>query len=239
MFYNISPDENLWLPNQVSLTFDDGVSEYTEALSHYLRDEGIPATFFIVAGNTIDKKCEKVLSLIRDDGHVIGNHTFNHPICTAIRTDAVLKEIRSNDDYLDKFLPQSNRLFRAPYGEWNSKCDTEVLSRLSNYYPKNIGWHRWARDWEINVKESNWSIEDAFNEVFFSGDRRYKNTIPRSNPHGVILLHDGCVPQILELTKKLVVKMRELQMEFVSLTDTLLKPLKVGSSDTCKCKLED
>ena len=71
----------LWRMNKnerkVYLTFDDGpIPEATPFILETLRARGIKATFFVVGDNV--RKYPELFEQVRQDGHVIGNHTFNH-----------------------------------------------------------------------------------------------------------------------------------------------------------------
>ena len=58
-------------------TFDDGpIPELTPKVLQILRKYNAKATFFMVADN-IDKHKE-VYQQVKDEGHSIGNHTYNH-----------------------------------------------------------------------------------------------------------------------------------------------------------------
>ena len=61
----------------VFLTFDDGPEpEITEFVLNSLDEYGFKATFFCRGDNA--EKHSKLLALIRNEGHAIGNHTYNH-----------------------------------------------------------------------------------------------------------------------------------------------------------------
>ncbi|MBV5349324.1 polysaccharide deacetylase family protein, partial [bacterium] len=61
----------------VYLTFDDGpIPEVTPWVLDLLRKEDIRATFFCVGENVM--KYPEVYRQILEDGHSVGNHTFNH-----------------------------------------------------------------------------------------------------------------------------------------------------------------
>lgn len=64
-------------PPRVALTFDDGPnSKYTPMLLEGLRKRNILATFFLV-GENIEGN-EEILLEMQKDGHLIGNHTWDH-----------------------------------------------------------------------------------------------------------------------------------------------------------------
>jgi peptidoglycan/xylan/chitin deacetylase (PgdA/CDA1 family) len=61
----------------VYLTFDDGpIPQSTPFILDTLREHGIKATFFMVGDNVI--KHPELYKQIVDEGHQVGNHTYNH-----------------------------------------------------------------------------------------------------------------------------------------------------------------
>lgn len=93
----------------IYLTFDDGpIPELTPWVLDILRQYEIKATFFCV-GENINKHPE-IFKRIIDEGHQVGNHTYNH-----------LKGWKThNNSYFDNIakcqtLTQTD-LFRPPYG---------------------------------------------------------------------------------------------------------------------------
>lgn len=63
--------------HSVYLTFDDGpIPESTPYLLKILREFDVKATFFVVGDNV--RKYPELYQQILNDGHRIGNHTFNH-----------------------------------------------------------------------------------------------------------------------------------------------------------------
>lgn len=71
----------LWRMDQhehaVYLTFDDGpIPESTPFILKTLRDFGVKATFFMVGENVL--RYHDLYNQIREEGHQVGNHTFNH-----------------------------------------------------------------------------------------------------------------------------------------------------------------
>lgn len=63
--------------HSVYLTFDDGpIPESTPFILDTLREYGVKATFFMVGDNV--RKYPHLYQQIVDEGHQVGNHTFNH-----------------------------------------------------------------------------------------------------------------------------------------------------------------
>ena len=93
----------------IYLTFDDGpIPIVTPFVLNILKQYDAKATFFCIGDNV--NKHPEVFELVKNYGHSIGNHTYNH-----------LKGWKTDDKtYLDNFLKtdellQTN-LFRPPYG---------------------------------------------------------------------------------------------------------------------------
>ena len=63
--------------HSVYLTFDDGpIPESTPFILKTLREHGVKATFFMVGDNV--RKYPQLYQQIVDEGHQVGNHTYNH-----------------------------------------------------------------------------------------------------------------------------------------------------------------
>ena len=64
-------------PPRIALTFDDGPNaRYTPMLLDELKKRNIRASFFLI-GENIEGN-EDILLQMRKDGHLIGNHTWDH-----------------------------------------------------------------------------------------------------------------------------------------------------------------
>ncbi len=93
----------------VYLTFDDGpIPEVTPWVLDLLRKEEIKATFFCVGENV--KKHPEVYRQILDNGHSVGNHTYNH--WQGLKKEN--KEYFGNIEKAGKYIDSD--LFRPPHG---------------------------------------------------------------------------------------------------------------------------
>ena len=64
---------------QLALTFDDGPNDpHTQRLLEVLARHNVHATFFLI-GRYVQQRPDIVRELVKA-GHVIGNHTFTHPL---------------------------------------------------------------------------------------------------------------------------------------------------------------
>ncbi|MDR1624632.1 MAG: polysaccharide deacetylase family protein [Tannerellaceae bacterium] len=93
----------------VYLTFDDGpIPEITPWVLDLLNQYDIKATFFCVGDNV--RKHPAIFQLILDQGHHIGNHTFNHLQGIRFQTKKYLDNIKKANEYIH------SHLFRPPHG---------------------------------------------------------------------------------------------------------------------------
>jgi peptidoglycan/xylan/chitin deacetylase (PgdA/CDA1 family) len=104
--------------NGVALTFDDGPNpRTTPRILATLREQDVKATFFVV-GSQVEKHPD-LLRQIVEEGHVIGNHTYDHANLSKLSTEQMRKELQSTQEAVDKALGYHHemKIMRPPYGE--------------------------------------------------------------------------------------------------------------------------
>ncbi|HTB30639.1 MAG TPA: polysaccharide deacetylase family protein [Bacteroidia bacterium] len=123
----------------VYLTFDDGpIPETTPYVLTTLKKYGIKATFFCVGENV--KKHPELYAHILEDGHFVGNHTFNHLKGWKTSLNAYLENVQECSKYIE------SGLFRPPYG----KMTVQQYNALKNKF-KLIFWDVLTPDYDLNV----------------------------------------------------------------------------------------
>ena len=162
-----SPDEPV-----LYLTFDAGYENgYTEKILDTLKKHNVKAAFFLV-GNYLQKNADLVRRMV-DNGHIVGNHTMNHPDMSAITDkEAFQKELTDLEDLFrqitGKELPKYYRPPQGIYSEENLKMAQEL-----GY--QTVFWSLAYKDWDNNKQPT---AEYALGKL-----------IPRSHNGAVILLH--------------------------------------------------
>ena len=113
--------------NKIYLTFDDGPTpEITEWVLEELKKHNAKATFFCI-GNNIEKYPD-VFEKVINEGHSIGNHTFNHLNGwktatedylenTKLCKEQILKSNPSNSELAKQIYNLKSAIFRPPYGK--------------------------------------------------------------------------------------------------------------------------
>ncbi len=93
----------------VYLTFDDGpIPEVTPWVLDLLRQHEIKATFFMVGDNI--RKYPDIYRMVVEEGHRIGNHTFNHIRGFRFRTQNYMANTEKANEIMQ------TDLFRPPHG---------------------------------------------------------------------------------------------------------------------------
>lgn len=100
---------------QVALTFDDGPdARFTAPILDILREEGVPAAFFLVGRNILQNP-DLVRRMVAE-GHEIGSHTFFHPHIDQIPDYRTRFEMNAVQRLITGITGRSTVLFRTPYG---------------------------------------------------------------------------------------------------------------------------
>jgi peptidoglycan/xylan/chitin deacetylase (PgdA/CDA1 family) len=124
------------------LTFDDGPDpRYTPEILRTLREYDVRAMFFVCGEMVVDNK--DLLGEMADDGHLVGNHTWSHPLLTKLSRFAIRSEIERTSEVIDDAYGEPPAWFRAPYGAWNR--DTFRIGAELGMEP--LGWTIDTLDW--------------------------------------------------------------------------------------------
>lgn len=156
----------------IYLTFDAGFENgYTPTILDTLKKHNIKAAFFLV-GNYLEKEPELVKRMV-EDGHIVGNHTYNHPDMSKISDmESFKKEITSLEESYKNITGQEMlKFYRPPQGKFNE--GNLKLAKELGY--KTIFWSLAYVDWYVNKQPTK---EYAFEKL-----------IPRIHPGAVVLLH--------------------------------------------------
>lgn len=156
---------------ELYLTFDNGYEEgYTGKILDVLKEKQVPAIFF-VTGHYIKTEPE-LLKRMATEGHLIGNHSWNHPDMSQISADRIRKELDQVKSGVETVTGQKEmRYLRTPRGIFNGQ--SLAVSQQLGY--TNVFWSIAYRDWEPK-KQKGWEYA-------------YKNVMTQLHPGAVILLH--------------------------------------------------
>ncbi|MGA2966974.1 MAG: polysaccharide deacetylase family protein [Terriglobales bacterium] len=100
---------------QIALTYDDGPNDpHTLRLLDVLAKHNVRATFFMI-GRHVQQRPD-IARAVAEAGHVIGNHTFTHPLLTFQSEAQTRKQLADCRQVLHDAIGEHSNLFRPPYG---------------------------------------------------------------------------------------------------------------------------
>jgi peptidoglycan-N-acetylglucosamine deacetylase len=169
----------LWRKSNVEkniyLTFDDGpIPEVTEFVLETLVKYNAKATFFCIGANI--EKHPHIFQKIIDEGHSIGNHTFNHLNGWHTENEVYLEniakcqEIILNFDHKPKIYSPQSSLLRPPYGRIKF---SQAKSLLPHY--QIVMWDVLSGDYMQNL----------------SPDAVLRKTLRYTEAGSIVLFHDS------------------------------------------------
>jgi len=154
---------------QLALTYDDGPNDpHTLRLLEVLAKHNVHATFFLI-GRYVQQRPDIAREIVRA-GHVVGNHTFTHPLLTLKSGNDVRNQLIDCRSALRDAVGEHSTLFRPPFG--GRRPAVLRIARELGLEP--IMWNVTGYDWSAPPAEV---IERKVTRQIRGGD--------------VILLHDG------------------------------------------------
>jgi peptidoglycan/xylan/chitin deacetylase (PgdA/CDA1 family) len=162
---------------KVTFTFDDGPSQVvTPLVLAKLKQHSIPAAFFVngrrFGGHSaVAIKNRAVLAETARQGHLIGNHSYTHPMMAQISTSRQKWEVRATHRAIIEVTGLRAYIYRPPFGGQTS-YSRRVLKRAGY---STVMW--------------NLSSNDPFGRHV----KKVHHTVMRKLAHhrgGIILMHD-------------------------------------------------
>jgi peptidoglycan-N-acetylglucosamine deacetylase len=154
---------------QIALTFDDGPNDpHTLELLDVLSRHNVHATFFLI-GRYVRERPDIVAEIARR-GHVVGNHTFTHPLLTLQSASRIRDELSRCGEAIHDVIGKHSNLFRPPWG--GRRPAVFRIARQLGLEP--VMWNITGYDWKASSPEF---IE--------------QKVTPKIRGADVILLHDG------------------------------------------------
>ena len=154
---------------QIALTYDDGPNDpHTLRLLEVLARREVHATFFMI-GRYVQQRPEIAREVVKA-GHVVGNHTFTHPLLIFKSAAEIRQELSDCRSALEDAIGQHSNLFRPPFGGRRPA----VLRIVRELGLEPVMWNVTGYDWSPPPSAA---IERKVAKQIRGGD--------------VILLHDG------------------------------------------------
>ena len=164
-------------PKYIALTFDDGPSrKYTP----------------IIEGE------EDIVKRMSEEGHLIGNHSYEHIQLTKAGAKAVCEAVEHTQEQIEAITGKRPEYIRPPYGDWNEELEEEI-----GMTP--VLWSLDSLDWKL--KDTGKIIRQVLKDVK-DGD--------------IILLHD-IFPSSVEAALELIDILQKEGYVFVTADELLIE----------------
>lgn len=183
---------------EVAITFDDGPDlVHTPRALDNLKKYGVKATFFLLGENV--EKYPDVAKRIVAEGHVVGNHSYNHPNFSKVTQEEYHNQILKAGEIIKGIGGYFPKFIRPPYGFINE----EQL--------------KWAT--EQSFMTVQWSI-DTLDWKGLSAEEITETVLANAFPGSVILQHtapDGMLQGSVEALDKMIPQLQSKGARFVTL----------------------
>lgn len=182
---------------RVALTFDDGPHpSYTKKLLDGLKERGVKATFFVVGENIPGR--EDIIRQMWEDGHLIGNHTYDHEDISRMTTEEACEELTKTSELVKEITGEGTAYVRPPFGNWDDSLDC-AMTMIS------VKWSVDPLDWTTG------NVSQVVNRV-----------VTKTDDNDIILLHDYYNSSV-EAALQIVDILQEKGFEFVTVEELLLE----------------
>lgn len=149
-YTNIHLNGGLSKGKTVALTFDDSPDENnTGKVLDILNLYRIKASFFMIGAPMVDYNAT-VTKRVFDEGHLVLNHSFNHPHFSKIGNEQIVHELNATSHRIESITGQYPLLFRPPYGSINQ----EVMNTINAQGYTTILWSLDSLDWALQDKDA-------------------------------------------------------------------------------------
>jgi peptidoglycan/xylan/chitin deacetylase (PgdA/CDA1 family) len=166
----------------IYLSFDDGPHpEITPLVLDHLNKWNAKASFFCVGNNVMNHP--EVYSRILDEGHAVGNHSFNHLNGWKQEDTDYLNDIAKAKQYID------SDLFRPPYG------------KITRFQLKQLAMPAYR------LRTIMWTVLSGDFDTSLEGEACLRNVLLQTKSGSIVVFHDSvrakekmlyALPKVLE-----------------------------------------
>lgn len=181
---------------KIAITFDDGPDAvFTPALLDGLKQRNVKASFFVIGQEA--EKYPELIQRMKEEGHLIGNHTYHHVELTRVDAQTEQKEIEMTNEVLEQITGERPVFLRPPYGSWREEIlqDMEMLP---------VKW---------NIDPLDWCTKSTGEIV--------RKVVTQAEENGIILLHD-CYGPSVEAGLQIIDTLTEAGYRFVTVDELIM-----------------
>ncbi len=155
----------------IYLTFDEGYEYgFSNSILDTLKANDVKAAFFLT-GDFIEREADLCKRMVQE-GHIVGNHSVNHPSMQDLSDEEIVYEIEENaKNFKEATGYEMDKFFRPPKGEFSPRV-LDIAKQL-NY--KTIFWSLAYVDWNVDNQPGK--------------DAAYQHVMDNYHNGGIFLLH--------------------------------------------------
>ncbi|MEE1085627.1 MAG: polysaccharide deacetylase family protein [Schaedlerella sp.] len=184
---------------KIAITFDDGPHEiYTPELLDGLKKRGVKATFFLIGKNIEKNDNHQIVRRMKEEGHLIGNHTYNHVEISKVDNSTALRELNHTSEIIYQITGERVEYMRPPFGVWQKSLEKEVC-----LIP--VMW---------TVDPLDWTTANMYEIV--------NKVVTEIKENDIILLHD-CYESSVRAALQIIDILTEEGYEFVTVEELILE----------------
>lgn len=161
------------------LTFDEGYENgFTGEILDILKENNVPAAFFVTKPYIL--KETDLINRMVNEGHIVGNHTSNHPAMPSVAHDVEKfnKEFTDTEEAFKEVTGKDiPKYFRPPMGRYSEK----TLYLTENLGYKSVFWSFAHKDWEINNQPSIEQTKEKIKGGMHNGSIILLHAVSESN----------------------------------------------------------
>ncbi|MCM1174595.1 MAG: polysaccharide deacetylase family protein [Blautia sp.] len=180
---------------KIALTFDDGPHPYyTEQLLDGLKERDVCATFFVTGEHA--ELYPDIIERMKEEGHLIGNHTYSHMQLRSGSLDAFKQELVKTNEIISGITGEEVLFVRPPYGTWEKSLEAEL-----NMFP--VLW---------TIDPLDWCSGNA--------DGVTRKVLSKAKENAIILMHDSYASTVTAALR-VVDELQTQGYEFVTVDEIL------------------
>ena len=199
------PEKRIWYKGvrdkkEVCISFDDGPHPLScRSLLATLKEKHVQATFFVV-GKQVEGNPDLVKMII-DQGHELGNHTYDHVRLDGLTREQVYDQINRCEKAVENATGRKMILFRPPGMRYNDN----VVSVVKQEGDIMMHWVIGAKDFIGTVPAGELTAEQQKLPAITS-DKIIEYVEKQLRPGAIILLHDNpitaaALPRLIDLVR--------------------------------------
>ena len=173
-FYNPPKEESE--QKTITLTFDNGYENgFTEKILETLSQKQVRAVFFLTGDYA--KKNAPIIEKMVSGGHILGNHSQNHPSMPGITVEKMKSEIQTLHKTIAENFGVEMTLFRPPKGEYSEQ--SLAVTQEMGY--KSIFWSFAYADWDPKKQPDEQEALNSLKSHLHDGAIYLLHTVSQTN----------------------------------------------------------